>query len=258
MREETATTNLVRHLLANNPINLPAENTALLTGADAADLVGSQDGADLFLCIPQTGEFLFAHSRYLCRNSEFAALFDALEASAETKMKVIVVAPPFIQQFRLILRQIYSNDPEHCEGRLAPAEFVPILLNAQHFKVDHLIDQCFTYFEKNWSSIIYQETFSFGVINQETLVELVEVVETEANKLLTFLEWVKDVTDLTRRGEIRALVKHHVHPGSVPDGEWVNLMEKYPASFEYCFDNSRLVQIAKDYLPNEERCDEWN
>ncbi|KAJ3409030.1 hypothetical protein HDU80_003323 [Chytriomyces hyalinus] len=250
MREETATESLVHYLSAIKPINVPDKDAPLLIGTDAADLVGSRNGADTLIHIPQSGEYIFAHSRYLCRNSEFAVLFDAQEAVAETNMKVIVVKPPFIQQFRLILRQIYSNDPGYCEGRLAPAEFVPILLNAQHFKVHHLIDQCFCYFENDWSSVICQTMFSFGVIDQHTLVGLVKVAPTNNNKLLTFLEWIKDVTELTRREEIRDLVQKHVNSDNVTEREWITLMEKYPTSFEYCYDNSRLLYIAKRHLPN--------
>ncbi|KAJ3234504.1 hypothetical protein HDU81_001391 [Chytriomyces hyalinus] len=153
--------------------------------------------------------------------------------------------------FRLILRQIYPNDPGHYEGRLAPRDFVPILMNALKFQVNHLIDQCFNYFEKNWSSVICQEMFSFVFLDQKTLIELTEVVPTDDSRLMMLLEWIKNISDLTRRGEIRSLVKQHVTSNSISAREWISLMEKYAETFEYCFDSSRLVEIAKRCLPKE-------
>ncbi|KAI9341747.1 hypothetical protein BDR26DRAFT_860211 [Obelidium mucronatum] len=211
--------------------------------------VGCVKDADVLLVL-DTGESLFAHSKYLKSNPYFESHFNFLGLNtADSNIKTVRVLPPFPTAFRSIIELIYNFSidcdekiPEDEEDEalqyISIKQFVPLFENAQFFQIQPLIGACLHFFMKHSSDIIVQAYFAPAYLSEMSLCVLLEKLN-----LCDFAETA------------RALVAKYVALENVSRATWARLGRRAPNGLNICVASDTLVQNTINYFGLKVYCE---
>ncbi|KAJ3072335.1 hypothetical protein HDU98_003791 [Podochytrium sp. JEL0797] len=193
----------------------------LLTGPEAAELIGDAGNADILLQ-PSSGEIIAAHSAYLLRNPYFAAHLSFVEVQDRPLDMPIRVNAPHPAHFRFNLECIYANIPEFAHGTIVQNSFVPLAVNAQFLQDENLLSACTACCRFMDEVILGKLLSEFGAASDSTV------------KLQVILKWANEWDEDDNFASLRAFMEAHVDFSQVASKDWVDFSAKYERGVEFC------------------------
>ncbi|KAI9341741.1 hypothetical protein BDR26DRAFT_860202 [Obelidium mucronatum] len=238
------------------------------TGGSADAAVGCVKGADVLLVL-ETGESLFAHSKYLANNPYFESHFSFLESNAAASaaaaaVKTVRVLPPFPSAFRSTIELIYNfsgKTPEESAAiafdSISTKQLVPLLRNAQFFQMQPLIDACTRFFVANWKPIITRDYFSPKHLPENSLCPLLDKLvelKTPANIILEVLVFWCSNESREFSETAQPIVEKYLNLEKVSREAWENLALKAPTGLNVCVSSVGVVKNAVNSVGLEVNC----
>ncbi|KAJ3053953.1 hypothetical protein HDU99_007872, partial [Rhizoclosmatium hyalinum] len=222
-------------------------------------------GADVILLL-QNGVPIFAHKRYLERNSYFVAHFQFIassgsesESAASSSPIVLKVLPPFPFDMHLVLCHIYENPEKgsESESRLNPSNFIPTFMNARFLQADVLVDGCVEWFPLHWKAVIQDPSFHHSLVDSDALELLLEQVSKKLNNGVSsadifniLLRWSRDweSSEIKSDFNLKQLVSKYVNFADVTTEEWGAFAEEFVGNIASCVDLKSVVSVLKTHI----------
>ncbi|ORY22749.1 hypothetical protein BCR33DRAFT_748818 [Rhizoclosmatium globosum] len=231
------------------------------------DLVGCLKDADLVLVL-ETGEIIFAHSKYLKRNPYFKAHLNFNAESEKltvgnSRFNIIKVLPPHLCAFRTILQLIYfhGDNVSDYEYSISVEMFCALMENALFFQMDLLVDACKSFFNVNWKLVSLQGRFCKERFSDTTLIMLFETWEPNPNADSYIFECIikyRNNSDSEDARFFKALMEENVSLGSVDSDVLDEMNNSFHDSFNDCLSASDILgNLYEKTAVLCSNCDEW-
>ncbi|KAJ3297709.1 hypothetical protein HDU79_002565 [Rhizoclosmatium sp. JEL0117] len=231
------------------------DDDELLTGDDKAmDLVGCLKDADLVLVL-ETGEIIFAHSKYLRRNPYFKAHLNFNAESEKltvgnSRLNIIKVLPPLTSM----------RVPDY-EYSISVEMFCALMENALFFQMDLLVDACKSFFNVNWKLVSLQGRFCKERFSDTTLIMLFETWEPNPNANSYIFECIikyRNNSDSEDARFFKTLMEENVSLGSVDSDVLDEMNNSFHDAFNDCLSASDILgNLYEKTAVLCSNCDEW-